>query len=244
MPERDRCGLYKSEDFSEVLKESDTLGILVGGMAVNVWANYYLDRRPEIHEYKPFVSHDIDFYGTRKNASEFNQKIGWNIQTFKRRKAGGPVNAILTSEEGLVVDVMNSVNGLTSKDIKKLTTSINFAGSPLPIISPPGLLKAKLANLFTLNQEEGQRQDLNQAKMLVPINQEFLKDSIQAVHDAELPARQTVLYLNTMHDTIHHRHAKPYRELFGERGELIFPVSEIKNSTSTPIRNFYNHRLS
>ena len=34
---------YGPSDYSEILKEGETLGVLVGGMAVNVWANHYLD---------------------------------------------------------------------------------------------------------------------------------------------------------------------------------------------------------
>jgi len=190
------------------------------------------------------VSHDADFYGTTEGATKVHERIGWGIQTFKRRKAGTPITAILTSDDELLVDIMNSVNGLSPKDFEKLATRIDFAGVSLPILSPPGLLKAKLANLSRFNQEKGNRQDLKQTKMLVPINREFLKDSIEAVHSKELPIRQSVFFLNTVYDTINYRYAQSYRQLFGERGVSVFPVEALMNSAVKSFQNFYLHRIA
>jgi hypothetical protein len=37
--------------------------VLVGGQAVNFWAEYYMSRAPELAAHAPYTSKDIDFAG-------------------------------------------------------------------------------------------------------------------------------------------------------------------------------------
>jgi hypothetical protein len=52
--------------FSEVFKIRDAEGqpyVLIGGQAVNYWAEHYLSANPQLEKLQPFTSEDIDFKG-------------------------------------------------------------------------------------------------------------------------------------------------------------------------------------
>lgn len=50
--------------------------VLVGGQAVNFWANYYEKRAPELAEGAPYTSKDIDFVGKHDAVEECAARLG------------------------------------------------------------------------------------------------------------------------------------------------------------------------
>jgi hypothetical protein len=57
---------FSLRQFSEIFKIRDSNGqpyILIGGQAVNYWAEHYLSAEPQPAELPPFTSEDIDFKG-------------------------------------------------------------------------------------------------------------------------------------------------------------------------------------
>ena len=51
------------QQFSEVLKLRDAAGqpyLLIGGQAVNYWAEHYLSADPQLEKLRPFTGEDID----------------------------------------------------------------------------------------------------------------------------------------------------------------------------------------
>lgn len=50
--------------------------VLVGGQAVNFWANYYEGRVPELADGAPYTSKDIDFVGPRAAVEECARRLG------------------------------------------------------------------------------------------------------------------------------------------------------------------------
>ena len=57
---------FSLHQFSEVLKIRDAAGqpyLLIGGQAVNYWAERYLVTEPQLEPLQPFTSEDIDFKG-------------------------------------------------------------------------------------------------------------------------------------------------------------------------------------
>jgi hypothetical protein len=58
---------FSLQQFSDVLKIRDTGGqpyVLIGGQAVNYWAERYLSIEPQLKPLQPFTSEDIDFKGS------------------------------------------------------------------------------------------------------------------------------------------------------------------------------------
>ena len=59
---------FTLQQFSEIFQVRNPDGIpyvLIGGQAVNYWAEHYLAVEPELQKYVPFTSGDIDFRGNR-----------------------------------------------------------------------------------------------------------------------------------------------------------------------------------
>jgi hypothetical protein len=57
---------FSLHQFSEVFKLRDATGqpyLLIGGQAVNYWAERYLASEPELESLQPFTSQDIDLKG-------------------------------------------------------------------------------------------------------------------------------------------------------------------------------------
>lgn len=67
------------EQTAQVLKKFTNLQhtiVLVGGQAVNFWANHYERRAPQLAEHAPYTSKDIDFMGSRDAVRECAKRLG------------------------------------------------------------------------------------------------------------------------------------------------------------------------
>jgi hypothetical protein len=59
---------FTLQQFSEIFQVRNSDGIpyvLIGGQAVNYWAECYFAKEPELRKHAPFTSGDIDFRGNR-----------------------------------------------------------------------------------------------------------------------------------------------------------------------------------
>jgi hypothetical protein len=75
---------FSLAQFSEILKIRDAAGkpyLLIGGQAVNYWAERYLVSEPQLAALRPFTSADIDFKGNtddvRRIAGQLALKPGY-----------------------------------------------------------------------------------------------------------------------------------------------------------------------
>lgn len=69
---------FSLQQFSEVLKIRDAAGqpyILIGGQAVNYWAERYLAVEPQLEPLKPFTSEDIDFKGGHADVQRIARQL-------------------------------------------------------------------------------------------------------------------------------------------------------------------------
>ena len=61
---------FSLQQFSEVFQVRNAEGlpyVLIGGQAVNYWAEHYFAEEPELRKHVPFTSGDIDFQGSRED---------------------------------------------------------------------------------------------------------------------------------------------------------------------------------
>ena len=64
--------------FSEVLQVRNAERqpyLLIGGQAVNYWAERYLAAEPELTKLQPFTSEDIDFKGSREDVQRIARQL-------------------------------------------------------------------------------------------------------------------------------------------------------------------------
>jgi hypothetical protein len=164
-------------DFADILC-GDELPLIVGGQAVNLWAEVYHAALPALESFAPFVSKDADIYGTRALAEQLARRAGWELHFDPRRDS--VVAAILRKqptcdEPDLTIEVLSEVNGLTEADLDINTVVESAAKYSFRIPAPPVLLKAKLYNLASLVFTE-RPQDLKHVRMLCEIVPHYLNE--------------------------------------------------------------------
>ncbi len=72
---------FSLQQFSEVLQIRDAEGqpyILIGGQAVNYWAERYLALEPRLESLRPFTSDDIDFKGGTEDVERIARQLKLN----------------------------------------------------------------------------------------------------------------------------------------------------------------------
>lgn len=87
---------------------------LVGGQALNFWADYFLEYSTELQALAPFTSKDIDFQGTKEAAIQLAEMFGGTVVVPKGEHAT-PNSAVVTIEINgikVTIDFLNSVVGL------------------------------------------------------------------------------------------------------------------------------------
>lgn len=165
-------------DYAEILG-GEELPLIVGGQAVNLWAELYTNQSSTLAELAPFTSADADIYGSRMLAETLARRNGWECRF--PNEANSIVAALLIKpgtaegETALTIEVLNEVNGLSEADLN-LNSVVELAdGARYRIPSPLVLLKAKLYNLVSLANLD-RPQDLRHARMLFQIVPLYLNE--------------------------------------------------------------------
>jgi hypothetical protein len=76
---------FSLQQFTAVFELRNAVGkpyVIIGGQAVNYWAETYLEKEPGLAQWLPFTSKDIDFQGDRRDVLRIAKDLGgwepWN----------------------------------------------------------------------------------------------------------------------------------------------------------------------
>jgi hypothetical protein len=223
------------KDYLDLLEEGTGL-ILIGGQAVNLWAELYRAREPTILEYLPFTSRDADFY---RRAQKLKLPPNWKELPLPTKGRMRIVANVLEGPEGQKAEVIRSVNGLTQKEVVDGSIPITYADKPMWFLVPPALFQAKLENLKSIDQEG--RQDLKHFKLLIPVSRCFFRDVLTQYISSERPTR-AIDWMNQ-----HIQIVKEAIELGHQDSsdwETFFPVELMINHPCEAVRNFTKYQLT
>lgn len=184
-------------EFAAVISGDDP-PLMVGGQAVNIWAELYAQAAPELAEFEPFVSRDADIFGTRALAVKLAAHAGWECLAAKRGTVTAAILVKLAADgSSLVVEVLDEVNGLNDADLALHETVEARDGKRYRLLSPLVMLKAKLYNLISLVGQE-RPQDLRHVRMLLTIVPHYLHEmaaEVRTQKNAERDLLGAIRYL-------------------------------------------------
>jgi hypothetical protein len=236
---------FSLQQFSEVFKIRDAAGqpyLLIGGQAVNYWAERYLAVEPQLRSLQPFTSEDIDF----KGGSADVQRIAMQLELTPFY----PPKVQMTALAGVIpfqigglksnIEIVRRIPGV-SGSVDALAIQAKWNEKIIRVLDPISLLACKLELVASVPQEK--RHDVAHLKILLPCVRAFLDEFLQQVERGEIPARHwlgaanQVLKLTTDHRA---------RKIAGQHQinwPEILPLTAIAKSQNDKIRRFREQQL-
>lgn len=236
---------FSLHQFSNIFRIRDADGqpyILIGGQAVNYWAERYLTSEPELKSLQPFTSQDIDFKGNRDDV----QRIAEQLES----SPNYPPKVAMTALAGIVpiqignqksfVEIVRQIPGVSST-ARTPPIEAQWENKVIRVLDPVSLLASKLELAATVPQ--GQRRDVAHLKILVACIRAFLRELLQQVEVGQLLARDWLKVANqTLKLTTSHR-AQRIAGKFQINWSGILPLDAITQSKDEKIRRFQEQQL-
>lgn len=168
---------------------------LVGGQAVWLWAELYLERAPELEEYKPFTSLDIDFFGVHEVAKLIADDMGGTLIT-PESFSNTPSSAIILFEhEGqeVQIDFINSVFGINQRELFKHVDELSFKYCidgcdsilTIPTMTPYACLVSRVANRLGPLKRKDDR-GMSQLQVSPIVLREYLLEMVESESKEDL----------------------------------------------------------
>lgn len=176
-------GLGFSDVEALLVKLADAAGsvVLVGGQAVNVWAEQYGDRVEELQASGPFTSKDIDFCGYRQDVERIAAKLGGTARIAGFDDHTPQVGTVTFDLRGVTrtIDIMANLTGLESEDVFKTSIPFQFlpeGGEPIevPVMHPVLVLESRAHNVIA-SEKYRTAHGLGQLRASFYCAREFLK---------------------------------------------------------------------
>jgi hypothetical protein len=222
------------KDYLDLLEEGTGL-LLVGGQAVNIWAELYRAKEPAILEYLPFTSGDADFY---RRAQKLKLPPNWKELPLPTKGRMRIVANVLEGPEGQKAEVIRSVNGLTQQEVEDGSIPITYADRPMWFLVPSALFQAKLENLKSIAQEG--RQDVKHFKLLIPVTRCFFDDLLQQHNSTERPTR-AIGWMSQHAQNVQEAIKLGHHE--ATDWNSFFPIERMQEHPSEAVRNFAKYQL-
>lgn len=218
--------------------------LIVGGQAVNLWAEIYVTAEPELHTFEPFTSKDADVHGNRELAAILQSRSGWSCRFFDEPRQTAV--AILTkttdaSTATLTVEVISSVFGLNADDLTRNLVRELRPGENYRLPDPFVMLKAKLANVAHLSVAQ-RPQDLKHARMLLRICRSYFIELHAAIGRPDMSERNFLGAVAYATEIITSADARTVASRHGLDFLAIFP-SALAASPHEKIRRFATQQL-
>jgi len=231
---------FTPSDFSEVLKLRNNNGdpfLLIGGQAVNVWAKRYLRAEPDLANFMPFTSTDIDFKGNKADVTYIATQLG--------RRAQFPARVEMTALAGTIpvrigekpsnIEVVRSVPGANNDVVEKTAMTFEFEGKTVRVINPIALVASKLNLATTVSQEK--RHDVHHLKIMILCARGFLRELLSAVEKGEIQPAGWLGAVNTLHKLETSRAGKRVVKDHGVNWSYL-PTPEISAAKNPKIISF------
>jgi hypothetical protein len=236
---------FSLHEFAEVftVRNSDGLPyVLIGGQAVNYWAERYLSIEPELHRLLPFTSEDIDFQGERQDVKRIAEQLRLIPQY--------PHIVEMTSLAGFIqfqvgdlkstIEVVRRIPGVLGS-VETLAVEAERAGKKIRVLDPISLLSCKLELATTVSQDK--RRDVEHLRILVPCVRAFLREFLERIERGELPARGWLGAANRVMKLTGLPRARKAAKQHGINWRQILPLHDIVASKNEKLIQFGGEQL-
>lgn len=238
---------FSLQQFSEIFQVRNPDGqpyVLVGGQAVNYWAERYLVSEPELRALRPFTSEDIDFKGNREDVRRIAAQL--NLTPVF------PHKVMLTALAGAIpfrigdlksnIEVVRSVPGVAAGAVDALAIQAEWNGRQIRVLDPISLLVCKLELALKIPQDK--RQDVAHLEILVICVRGFLRELLCEVERGNIPARGWLGAANRLLKLASSTQGRKAVRKFGIDWDKMLPLTELAESRHEKISLFFKKRLS
>ena len=237
---------FTLHQFSEVFQIRNAKGfpyVLVGGQAVNYWAERYLAKEPELRKHMPFTSGDIDFRGNREDVLH----IAGQLQL----EPVFPHKVAMTALAGTIplqisqlpsnIEVVRLIPGVSLSAVDTLAIDAELGGQQIRVLDPVSLLHCKVNLALTVSQTN--RQDVEHLKILIICVRGFLRDALREVERGKAPAKGWLGAVNKLTKLAKSTHGRQAAEKFAIRWSEVLPLAEIAQCKNEKIVSFREMQL-
>lgn len=170
--------------------------LVVGGQAVNIWATIYIEATAHL---APFLSQDLDLLGDTSTVEDIASSSALK-PVWPKERIGSPVIGSFAAKqpdgELASIEVLHSVNGVASAELRETASPVEIAGAEVLVPSPVVLLKAKLANVADIDQSR--RNDERHVQLLCALMPRHLRAVQEAFASEEDGERKLVNLLEKL----------------------------------------------
>lgn len=214
--------------------------VIVGGQAVNFWADRYAPEEPKLHLYRPFTSRDLDLLASIANAYRLASEARSVIEKPRHRTAS-PVLANVEVKTGEVVrsvQFLKSIRGVTNREIDDSAVQFKVGDVQISVADPITMLKSKVHNLVELDQRG--RNDRNHVEILqlcVPL---FLERQLTAAEETDAAAREC---LRNMQRVLELNRSAIAKQICEFDWKALIPLKRLNEARNRRLKNFREQQL-
>jgi hypothetical protein len=149
--------------------------VVIGGQAVNIWAERYARNEAFWNDRQPYTSADLDVLGSQLDVIACSKELDGQAlfpEPGQNTPSAGKVIARM-GEDNLEIDFVHSPNGLSEPEVREFARVVSFEDTHVRVLHPLHCVESKTVNLMRLPQE-GHRQDLKHLELSVRCLREFL----------------------------------------------------------------------
>jgi hypothetical protein len=236
---------FSLRQFSEVFRIRDENGnpyVLIGGQAVNYWAERYLAAEPQLKQMQPFTSEDIDFRGDRSDVRRIARQLDLT-PVFPHKVEMTALSGFIAFNIGDLRSTIEIVRRIPGVSDSGETPAIHaeWEGKTIRVLDPISLLACKLELAAKVSQEK--RKDVTHLKILLPCVRSFLGELLRQVEHGELPAKDWLKIANQVLKLTHTNRALKLARKHEIDWPEILPLTEIAKSRDEKIRRFQEQQL-
>jgi len=168
---------------------------VVGGQALNLWAERYASNTKELAAYGPFTSKDVDYFGYREAAAKLADALGGIVRYPQNDDATVSTAVVEATVNGkhATIDFIGSVLGVRLRSLEKRVVEIAVPASitdrsciiTIPIMHPVFCLQSRIANVLHAATHRTDMIAMRQLHAAPIVVREYILEALELGEDRE-----------------------------------------------------------